>query len=273
MTIGAFRKKIYAYYRTHRRDFPWRRTRDAYRILVSEIMLQQTQAPRVIEPYQKFMAEFPTVQALAGSPSSKVIKVWQGLGYNRRALNLQRTARIVCETNKGIVPADYEALLALPGIGPSTAAAVAAFAYDRPGVLLETNVRSVFIHFFFPRRKKVSDKELLPLIEKAIDRERPRDWYYALMDYGVMLKATAPNPSRRSRHHKKQSRFKGSDRELRGAILRSLTQRARSPVTLAESVRAELQTLDQKKFERQLAALIAEGFLELRGQTISITQK
>jgi A/G-specific adenine glycosylase len=272
MTIGAFKKKVYSYYRSHRRDFPWRSTHDPYRILVSEIMLQQTQAPRVVQPFEKFVAQFPSVEVLAKSSSAKVIRAWQGLGYNRRALNLHRTAKVLQEQYGGVVPSDPEKLVALPGIGPATAAAIGAFAFNRPGVLIETNVRSVFIHFFFPKRKKVSDSELLPLIEKSVDQEQPREWYYALMDYGVMLKATSVNPSRRSRHHKKQSAFKGSDRQLRGAILRSLALRTHTRTRLAESVRKELHTIDQKKFERQLAALLKEGFLEVRGQQISIAR-
>jgi A/G-specific adenine glycosylase len=272
MTIGAFKKKIYSYYRVHRRDFPWRSTRDPYRILVSEIMLQQTQAPRVVQPFEKFIKLFPRVEVLAKSSPAKVIRAWQGLGYNRRALNLHRTAKVLEEQYGGVVPSDPEKLIALPGIGPATAAAIGAFAFNLPGVLLETNVRSVFIHFFFPTRKKVSDSELLPLIEKSVDREQPREWYYALMDYGVMLKATSINPSRRSRHHKKQSTFKGSDRQLRGAILRSLARHTRTRARLVESVREELQSVDQKKLERQLDALMKEGFLEVRGERISIAR-
>ncbi len=217
-----FRSIVYGYYRKHRRDFPWRRTDDPYRILVSEIMLQQTQTGRVAEKFVEFVAAFPTVEALAAAPLSRVLAVWQGMGYNRRARYLHELARAVTNDHGGVVPDDPEALAKLPGIGRATAASICAFAFNRPVVFIETNIRTVFIHFFFPAKKMVSDRDILPLAEAALDRKEPHHWYSALMDYGAMLKRRHPNPSRRSAHHQKQKPFEGSRRQLRGRVLRAL---------------------------------------------------
>ena len=224
MTISSFQKKIYTYYREHKRTLPWRKTTNPYRILVSEVMLQQTQSSRVIPKYKAFLEAFPNAQALAEAPVRDVLSLWQGLGYNRRALLLKRTAEAITTKHKGRFPKTQDELVALPGIGPYTASALIAFAYNTPTVMIETNIRAGFIHFFFPESKKVPDAKLLPLIEKYMDRENPREWYNALMDYGAMLKSKMPNPSRKSAHHVKQSRFEGSLRQVRGAIIRLYTE-------------------------------------------------
>jgi A/G-specific adenine glycosylase len=187
-------------------------------------MLQQTQSSRVIPKYKAFLEAFPNARALAESSVRDVLSLWQGLGYNRRALLLKRTAEAIVTKYKGRFPKTQDELVALPGIGPYTASALMAFAYNTPTVMIETNIRAVFIHFFFPKSKKVPDAKLLPLIEKYMDREKPREWYNALMDYGSMLKATVPNPSRKSKHHTKQSKFNGSMRQIRGAIIRLYTE-------------------------------------------------
>ncbi len=224
MTISSFQKKIYTYYQSHKRTLPWRKTINPYRILVSEVMLQQTQSSRVIPKYKAFLEAFPNARVLAESSVRDVLSLWQGLGYNRRALLLKCTAEAIITKHKGRFPKTFNELVALPGIGPYTASALMAFAYNTPTVMIETNIRAVFIHFFFPKSKKVPDAKLLPLIEKYMDRENPRGWYNALMDYGAMLKATVPNPSRKSKHHTKQSKFNGSMRQVRGAIIRLYTE-------------------------------------------------
>ena len=187
------------------RDLPWRHVDDPYAVLVSEIMLQQTQVARVGRFWERFLSAFPTVDALASAAVPDVLELWQGLGYNRRALALKRTADTCAAEGAGRLPETYEGMLALPGIGPATAAGVVAFAYQRPAVYLETNVRSVFLHELFPEEEAVSDKVLLPLVEAAAFHPAaaadPRRWYYGLLDYGAHLKATVPNPSRRSAGH------------------------------------------------------------------------
>jgi A/G-specific adenine glycosylase len=224
MTKKTFQKKIYDYYKEHKRVLPWRTTYDPYKIIVSEIMLQQTQSARVVEKYKLFLKKFPTVRALHNASTIDVLRQWQGLGYNRRALMLKKMAGEVVSIHKGRFPQTYEDLIALPGVGPYTARAVMAFAYNKPGAMIETNIRAVFIHFFFSGSKKVTDKELMPLIEEYMDIRSPREWYNALMDYGAFLKETLPNPSRKSAHHTKQSLFKGSDRQIRGAIIKAYTE-------------------------------------------------
>jgi A/G-specific adenine glycosylase len=220
--IAAFRAAVYAAARTSPRVLPWRETADPYRILVSEIMLQQTQVDRVAAKFVEFVRRFPDVAVLASSGLADVLTVWQGLGYNRRALALKRAAEAIVTRFGGIVPATRKELESLPGIGPYTAGAIVAFAYDRPAVFIETNIRSVFIHHFFQDRDRIHDRDLLPLVELTMDRSRPRIWYNALMDYGVALKREHINPSRKSLHHLRQSAFEGSNRQLRSALLKAV---------------------------------------------------
>lgn len=221
-TIEIFSRIVLDHYRSFGRRMPWRETSDPYRILVSEVMLQQTQVDRVRPKYAAFLDAFPDVGALARASPADVLRVWQGLGYNRRALALHAAAKRIVEEFDGRVPDDPDLLESLPGIGHATAAAIAAYAFNQPTTYIETNVRRVFLHFFFHGRDGVTDAELRPLVERALDRERPREWYWALMDYGAMLARTTPNPNRRSAHHVVQPSFQGSTRQIRGRILRVL---------------------------------------------------
>lgn len=222
-TITDFRKTIWDYYWQHGRSFEWRHAEDPYCIFISEVMLQQTQTARVIQKYKSFLHRFATVESLASASLKDVLQEWQGLGYNRRGMYLYQAAQEIVAAHAGIVPDDPLILVNLPGIGPNTAASICAFAYNKPTLFIETNIRTVFIYFFFAGKEKVHDKEILPFLELALDTESPREWYYALMDYGVMLKKMLPNPSRKSAHHTKQSKFEGSDRQIRGMILKKLT--------------------------------------------------
>ncbi len=182
-------------------------------------MLQQTQVERVAVKYPEFIEQFPNFESLARAPKSEVLRVWQGMGYNRRAIALQKAAERVVEENGGRLPADVEALAALPGIGKATASAIVAYAFNMPVVYIETNIRRIFIHFFFQGREGVRDDAILPLVEQALYRENPGEWYSALMDYGTILKKRTANPNRRSASYTRQSRFEGSDRQVRGRIL------------------------------------------------------
>lgn len=263
-----FIETVWAYYSEHgRHDLPWRRMHrgkyDAYRILVSEVMLQQTQVPRVRLKYAEFMRTFRTVRALSDAPLGEVLRVWQGLGYNRRAKMLHVSAKEVVAKYNGAYPRTYQALLELPGIGPYTAAAVMAFAYNEPSPLIETNVRTVYLHHFFADRTDVYDRELMPLIERTMDHERAREWYWALMDYGAQLKATLGNQNVRSRHYVKQARFAGSDRQLRGALLRAL---ATGPQTEA-SLAAACSVFTKERVRQQLHNLMREGMIERTKRT------
>lgn len=229
--MQKFKETIWKYYRGNKRKLPWRETRNPYKILVSEIMLQQTQAPRVIPKYNSFLKKFPDTKTLAKAKLADVLLEWQGLGYNRRALYLKQTAETIEKDFAGKFPKDFKQLTSLHGIGPATAGDILAFAWNIPTVLIETNIRSVFIHFFFKNKEKVSDKEILPLIEKTLDMENPREWYWALFDYGAHLKETH-NPSRKSSHHVKQSTFKGSHREKRSKILKLILQEPQTEQSL-----------------------------------------
>ncbi len=217
--IALFRDLILSYYRAHGRDLPWRHTTDPYRILVSEIMLQQTQVERVAVKYPEFLDRFPDFKSLARARRSEVLLAWQGMGYNRRAIALQETARRVTEEYGGRLPADVETLATFPGIGKATAAAISAYAFNMQVAYIETNIRRIFIHFFFQDREGIRDDEILPLVERTLYRENPREWYSALMDYGTVLKKRTANPNRRSASYSRQSRFEGSDRQIRGRIL------------------------------------------------------
>ena len=229
--MDEFRARIYLRGRELYRDLPWRRTRDAYAIWVSEAMLQQTQVSRVDGRWQRWLERFPSPDALAQASSADVLEEWQGLGYNRRALALWKAAQQVSAEYGGVVPADERRLVALPGIGPATASGIRAFAHNLPGVYLETNVRTVFLHELFPGAEGVPDSALVPLVREACPAGPlavagadepccPRSWYYALLDYGFYLKKTVPNPSRRSRSNVRQSRFEGSHRQKRALVVR-----------------------------------------------------
>lgn len=220
--ISTFRSVVLGFYEIQGRMLPWRSTDDPYEILVSEFMLQQTQVPRVLKMYPAFLTRFPTIVDLARALQSQVLAAWQGLGYNRRALYLHRTACQIVENHGGIIPDEISILEGFPGIGQATASAICTFAYGRPTVFLETNIRTVFIHHFFSDNETVSDGEIFPLVRETLDENDPRTWYYALMDYGVAIKAAFGNPGRRSASYVKQSPFRGSDRQLRSLILRKI---------------------------------------------------
>ncbi len=255
---------VYEHYRVSgRHDLPWRGTRDPYHILVSEVMLQQTQVERVIPKYEAFLARFPTLAALADAPLKDVLVLWQGLGYNRRAKMLQACAVSVMHDYGGVMPKDEVTLRQLPGVGPYTAAAVAAFAYGIPVTLIETNVRTVYIHHYYPDATDITDRELLPHITRTLDYHQPRHWYYALMDYGSHLKRTVGNNISRSRHYTKQSTFKGSDRQIRGAIIRALTTSG----TVSRQKLMAMLTFDELRIDAQLVRLEEEGLIVKTGRS------
>lgn len=264
--IAEFQRSILDFYERQGRDFPWRHTVNPYEILVSEIMLQQTQTERVLPKYLAWLKRFPDVQTLAAAPLADVLALWSGLGYNRRARFLQQACRLISEriAKGGTFPDTADELDALPGIGPYTARAVCTFAFNKPEVFIETNIRSVYIFFFFPDAAglEVKDSDLLYLIEQTLYRENPRLWYYALMDYGAALKKKVENPSRKSRHYTKQSRFEGSLRQARGAIIRQLVNSA-SGCALYDIARKE--NIEPELLEKAASALAAEKIITSDG--------
>jgi A/G-specific adenine glycosylase len=255
--LEAFRTAVWAHHRANRREMPWRDVDDPYTVLVSEVMLQQTQVGRVEPRFREWMETFPTLDALAAAPLTLVLEKWQGLGYNRRAVNLKRTAELAVERYGGQLPCDPAVLRTLPGIGPVTAAAIANYARRVPTPFIETNVRAAVLHAFFPDAHDVTDRDLVPIVEATWDAEDPRGWGYALMDYGTHLKRTLPNPSRRSRHHVKQSRFEGSHRQKRARLLRAiLAVPGRGPDEYAEAT-----ALETAEVIGLLEELAGEGFV------------
>lgn len=253
------------------RDLPWRDTHDPYAILLSEVMLQQTQVSRVMGRWEQWLETFPTIADLASAPLPPVLELWQGMGYNRRALNLKRCAEEVVAMHDGVVPSDKKALLGLPGIGPSTSAGVRVFAFRQPDMYLETNVRAVFIHELFPGRESVADKELVSLVEATCPQDaRVRAWYYALLDYGAYLKKTMPNPTRRSKHYTRQSKFEGSHRQKRAYLLRRVIDDALSTEDLARDLaQSERASGRQESSVEEVRAILdeleREGFVMRRG--------
>lgn len=265
--MTLFQEAVWNYFKTSARSMPWRDNPEPYCVLVSELMLQQTQVNRVVPKFQAFMKCFPTIEALASAPLSKVLRVWSGLGYNRRAKYLHQTAQVIVEQHHSQLPASLDQLIVLPGIGKNTAGALLAYAYNRPVVFIETNIRTVYFHHFFSDQTNIDDKELLKLIEQTLDREHPREWYWALMDYGTFLKKTLGNNIDHSRHYTKQSKFEGSRRQLRGKILRLLLER---PYTSNELVYVLSDARSQfvlNELQKEHFVVETEGILKLTDQS------
>ncbi len=263
-----FIKEVWDYYKKHgRHTLPWRMIkkslsadRQAYRILVSEIMLQQTQVDRVVPRYKSFLKKFPTIQKLSGAPLGEVLREWQGLGYNRRAKMLHECAQEIVQVYGGRFPRTQVELMKLPGIGAYTAGAIMAFAFTRGVPIIETNIRTVVIHHFFKDDTDVSDAQVLEVVSHALDEGNPREWYYALMDYGAYIKKEFGNPNTRSKHYIKQSPFKNSDRQIRGAILRLLAERSVTRKTFHKKLPFDIVRVDA-----QLERLTEEGMIAKKG--------
>lgn len=265
MNRADFHKLVWGYYRDHGRDnLPWRQDITPYRVLVSEIMLQQTQVPRVIDKFNTWMELWPDCAGLAGVNRAAVLEQWQGLGYNNRALRLGELAALVVKDYAGKLPTERTELEQLPGIGPYTSGAIMAFAYDQPVSFVDTNIRRVFLHHFFPDREDVTDGEVLEKVTAMLPSKQYRQWYWALMNYGSHLGDVlrAANPNRRSRHYVKQSAFVGSDRQMRGALVRALLT---GPASLEEVARLVTVDIDQsiapERLQKILGTMVAEGLV------------
>ena len=260
---AQFVAAVWAHYEKNgRHDLPWRKAIAPYKILVSELMLQQTQVDRVLPKFKLFIKTWPTVAKLAVAPQAEVLRAWQGLGYNRRAKFLHLAAKAVMEQG-GAFPKDELSLRRLPGVGPYTASAIMAFAYDIPTTMIETNIRQAYLHHFYKDSVGVSDAELLFLIEQTCPTERVREWYWALMDYGSHLKRLHGNINTKSKHYTKQSTFRGSDREIRGVILRKLAEVSRVSRLPKQQLMRQLSELDKTKIVRQLKKLAAEDLISV----------
>ncbi|HEU4715485.1 MAG TPA: hypothetical protein VFS14_01510 [Candidatus Saccharimonadales bacterium] len=248
------------------RSMPWREDTRPYYVLVSELMLQQTQVDRVIPKFEAFTARFPDERALAEAALGEVLGLWNGLGYNRRAKYLSDAAKMVRTEFGGEFPSAYEDLLRLPGVGPNTAGAILAYAFNQPVAFIETNVRTVYFHHFFEGGDKVTDAELKKKVQETLDTEHPREFYWALMDYGTWLKKQGAGRIRQSAHYKKQSALKGSVREVRGQIVRALTA--------GDRTRTELERLVDydERFEPALKGLMTDGLVMMTGERLHLTK-
>lgn len=254
-----FQETVWDYYGKHGRDLPWRHSEsdgsfDPYKILVSELMLQQTQVTRVIPKYQEFLGQFPDVKTLAKAKLAAVLSAWNGLGYNRRAKYLRQAAQQIMAHQQGEFPKTLNALITLPGVGKNTAGAILAYAFNQPAVFVETNIRTVYIHHFFNDQFNVSDQQIITWLEQTIDKENPRLFFWTLMDYGAYLKQNVGNNISRSKHYKKQSVFNGSQRQIRGQVIRLLMGKSYS--------RPELQQhIADQRLHTVLQDLVSEGLV------------
>lgn len=258
--IAQFQADVLGYYQAHKRRMSWRDNPSFYNVLVSELMLQQTQVSRVMPKFTAFMTRFPDIESLAAAPLADVLVAWQGLGYNRRAKFLHQAAGIIKQTG---APASLAELIKLPGVGKNTAGAIMAYAYNEPVVFVETNIRTVFIHEFFADKTSVDDEEIRALVTLSLDRENPRQWYYALMDYGTYLKSQSLGSIRKSRHYVKQSTFEGSLRQARGQIIKALTAGPHDTASLARTI--------GDHYSAAVAGLAADGLIEIHDDIICLT--
>lgn len=204
LDVAGFQRRILHWYELYRRDLPWRGDPDPYHVCVSEVMLQQTGVQRVIPKYHEFLERFPTLSSLAGASTADVLRTWQGLGYNRRALNLKRAAEVVVREHRGELPRSVEELERLPGFGRYTARAVACFAFDAPVPVVDTNVRRVLATF---AGRALSVRETEQLAELLLPADRASDWNQALMDYGALVQKAKPVRSSKSEPFGRSNRF------------------------------------------------------------------
>lgn len=266
MNRDEFKETIWERGRELYRDMPWRSNTDPYFVLVSELMLQQTQVDRVIPKFHEFITAFPTIKDLAQASLGDVLKVWSGLGYNRRAKFLHEAARKVEADFEGNIPSTFDELVKLPGVGPNTTGAILAYSFNQPIVFIETNIRTVYFHHFFPDLALVSDKELKEIVGETLDTEHPRQWYWALMDYGAYLKKQGVGRINKSSHYKKQAPLKGSLREMRGLILKTLAAGDQKPEDLQARVPQD------ERYEKALAALMAENMIQASSDRLHLSR-
>ncbi|MBC7764269.1 A/G-specific adenine glycosylase [Microbacteriaceae bacterium] len=264
MTDAEFKEEVWARAHDLYRPMPWREDPSFYHVLVSELMLQQTQVDRVRTKFAEFMRVFPSLESLAKASLSEVLVVWQGLGYNRRAKYLHEAAKHIVLQG---TPHTRDELVLLPGVGNNTAGALMNYVYEVPTAYVETNIRTVYFHHFFTDSQDISDKELLDIVERTIDHESPREWFYALMDYGTYLKKMGSGRLDVSKHYKKQSKLKGSVREIRGEIIRILAKGPLSKIALVERVAID------ERFDKAFDGLVKDGLIVQKSRVVRLTNE
>ena len=255
--LRNFTGEVHSWYALNGRVFPWRETTDPYHILLSEMMLQQTQTQRVLPKYRLFLDLWPDFLTLSRASLTDILLAWKGLGYNRRAKALKQIAQRTHEWGYTLPP-DYETLLQLPMVGPATASALMAFSYGEPAIYLETNIRRVILHYFFQDEPSVHDRSIVGVLSSLSQlQDDHRHWYYALMDIGVQLKASGINPNRRSLHYSRQTPFEDSSRQVRSTVLDIITTGGGQVI---DDLDAAL-SFSRDRIVSALESLIADGIL------------
>jgi A/G-specific adenine glycosylase len=305
------RQALMSWFSEAARDLPWRHTRDPYRILVAEVMLQQTQVDRVVPKYQAFLERFPSLEVLAGAPTAEVIRMWSGLGYNRRAVNMQRTARAVLEQYAGTFPHDIAALRKLPGIGPYTAGAIACFAFEQDVGFMDTNIRRVVRRVFIGQdAQELSESRLLSIAQAAVPPGKGWTWNQAIMELGALICTAATpacwrcplrphcrdyaarrtddeqlfetaaiarqQPRQRQVAERRETTYAGSSRFYRGRIIEALRQQPpESPLALAElgrRIKEDFGDDDRAWLDRLVEGLARDGLLLLENETVRLPE-
>lgn len=266
MTNDEFQELIWQKGRELYREMPWRQDTRPYYVLVSELMLQQTQVDRVVPKFYDFITAFPDEHTLAAASLADVLRQWQGLGYNRRAKFLHEAAKKVVYEWKGVWPDTVGELCRLPGVGPNTAGAMMAYIYNQSVVFVETNIRSVYFHHFFQHDKDVTDTQIRSVMEATLDFEHPREFYWALMDYGSWLKRQGLGKIATSKSYKKQPPLEGSVRQVRGRIIAALSKGDLMIGRLANVVGHD------ERFEPALAGLVRDGLVMQQGDSVHLTK-
>ncbi|OGM30277.1 hypothetical protein A2801_01365 [Candidatus Woesebacteria bacterium RIFCSPHIGHO2_01_FULL_41_10] len=258
-----FNKLLKQFYTSSNRNYlPWRKTHDPYKILISEVMLQQTQVSRVESKFEPFVERFPTVEILAKADLAEVLSRWSGLGYNRRAKYLHQCARKIVGKHNSQISKHISELIVLPGVGEATAGAIVVYAYNVAEIFIETNIRRAIIDYFFSDKNAVHDKHIKLILKDVIDRNNPREWYWSLVDYGASLGKVKNNPNKKSVHYTKQTLFLGSKRQVRGSVIKLLVQ----DIIISEDNLKRSIEGDQKYLKEVLKELVSEGLIDKSGQ-------
>ena len=234
----TFQKKIFQWWKVNKRDLPWRHTHDPYKILVSEVMLQQTTVSRVLTKYPVFIKAYPTVKDLANASSGDILRIWKGMGYNRRALYLLQTAKTIHEKYYNKFPISEQLLSKLPGLGKYTARAVLVFAFRKDIAMVDTNIRQILTHFFF-HDKPQSEKIIQELADQLVPIGKSWEWHQAMMDYGAMNASEWRRPERSRRMERKPTPFKETNRYFRGRIIDLLREKSYKEKELIENLYLE----------------------------------
>lgn len=283
---AAIQRRVLAWYKKHKRTLPWRETYDPYHILVSEVMLQQTQVSRVIEKYHEFLRIFKTIYELASATPAQVITVWKGLGYNRRALFLQKTAQAVVGTHNGVFPSTVEALMALPGVGAYTARAILSFAFRQPTPMMDTNHRRFYQRVLFGKQWQ-SDQQLFDAACVLLPPKKSYEFNQALMDFGSLV-CTTNNPAchtcplslyclaykegngviaQKPKKKKQSIPFRDTDRYVRGRIIDYLREHVSVPVA---TLRIHCVGIDDERFDRILKRLVLDGLIVIEKNRVKL---